>query len=175
MALHPPTIHFHIVLVVNSIFIPLYYIISKIWGGDPRFITSRRDKRYSSLLLRLDAITYYGTFLGIIALVISGVTGFLDVGGFTTVHAFTRAEYLAFKISIGILAFQVYAGILFIRWRVGEDLWNYRGYRTLYILLALVGAGLITAISLYGGKMVYGPSILDPLLDILKSLGIPLP
>ncbi|MFQ5711723.1 MAG: hypothetical protein ACE5GD_08085 [Candidatus Geothermarchaeales archaeon] len=130
---------------------------------------------YNIALQHLDSIAYVGTFIGLVSLVVSGITGFLDIGGFTMVHVYARAPYLAFKISWVIIAMEIYAAMLYIRWRTGDTLWKWRGYRTMYVLLALLGAGIITMVSSYGGKMIYEISSLDWAWNFLKGLGVPLP
>lgn len=119
---------------------------------------SRRTRGYT------DATAYVAVLLGIVAIIISAITG----SGSESSENLLNDPIILNKIMLTVFALVTWAGVAFIRHKFGRQLWTNPFLSGSYTLLAIIGMGFIGLTGSLGAHLTQGESSLDSFWNFLN-------
>jgi len=153
---HPIAAHFAVGLTMTVSLLVIVGLIARIIG--------KREFAEHWLTKPIHVLS----LLSVWAIIIVGASAMVDFPA----SAFAASAWFRFKTTFAIAAFFTYLGIYYAVMARKEKVWSDNATLTYTVILALIGAFLVTALGAAGGYLSQGHSVMEPLL---KLLGLPMP
>ena len=121
----------------------------------------------------MEATGYVAAIAGVVGLLLSAYTGMYA----WPQDVLIQDPIVRNKILLTAFSTAFWIGIVTIRTRFGRGLWTCPAMATLYVILAIVGFGIVGMTGSLGAHLTVGTSVLDPLwhlfrIDYTKTLEI---
>ena len=167
MAIHPTFVHFHTGILAAVAVVAMINMLLRLMF---REAIRTPGTRMARIFHELDVFIYWGNIIGLIGLVASMFTGFMEPAW--PVTTLLADPTMRFKILFSSIAVELYVFLVVVRTKIGDRVWVGRVSFLTYGIVAIIGGMLMVFMGALGGRAVYGESILDPLLN---WLGLPWP
>ena len=133
-------------------------------SAGPRLLTIREY---------LEPTSYIATFAGVLALVLSAVTG----AAAWPADDLLTSPLTRNKIVLTTFALVLWSSVLFMRWTLKRSLWTYPATALLYIGLATAAYAITAGVGSLGAHLTQDGSLLDPLIgaigiDLTKGMAM---
>jgi len=111
-----------------------------------------------------DFIGYTGSFVVILFLIISGVTGYLS----QPYSLLIESPLLINKSLLALASLFFWGAFFVVRWRMGAGLWQKRGLYLVEVVTALLGITFTALTASMGAEIEVGQSAMEPVYNALN-------
>ena len=166
-AFHAVTVELHGGMLALAAICLLVLVIGAVF----RRTLGKRAKRLASLMQKAveyaEPTAYVAAIGGIVGLILSSVSGYFIASGMysSASEALVNTPIMMNKITLTIIALELWVLFVAIRGWYGRDLWNVRSLGATYVLMGLAAFTFTMVAGSMGGHMTGKGSILDPIID----------